>query len=99
MVFRVLCNQKCVFKQRLAFLVSGWVTQSSCSDAVVGWVQVYYNGGSGVAMSTRDTTSCQLRQPSGIQEKRGSSVVNGWVQVYYSFTPPEIRKFAFLSDI
>ena len=29
--------------------------------AVVGWVQVYYNGGSGVAGRTRDTTSCQSR--------------------------------------
>ena len=45
---------------------------------MVGWVQVYYNGGSGVATSTRDTTSCQLRQPSGIQETGGSSVVNGY---------------------
>ena len=65
-------------KQRLARLVSGLVTQSSCGGAVVGWVQVYYNGGSGVAMSTRDTTSCQMRQPSGIQEKGGGSVVNGY---------------------
>ena len=42
---------------------------------MVGSVQVYYNGGSGVATSvatsTRDTTSCQLRWPSGIQETRG----------------------------
>ena len=64
-------------KQRLARLVPGWVTQGSCSGAVIGWVQVYYNGGSGVATSTRDTTSCQLRSPSGIQEKGGSSVVMG----------------------
>ena len=48
-------------KQRLARLVPGWVTQGSCGGAVIGWVQVYYNGGSGVATSTRDTTSCQLR--------------------------------------
>ena len=45
----------------LAWLIPGWVTNGSCGGAVVGWVQVYYNGGSGVAMSTRDTTSCQLR--------------------------------------
>ena len=29
-------------KQRLAQLVSGCVTKSSCGGAVVGWVQVYY---------------------------------------------------------
>ena len=45
---------------------------------MVGWVHVYYNGGSGVATSKRDTTSCQLRLPSGIQEKGESSVVNGY---------------------
>ena len=28
-------------KQRLAWLVPGWVTQGSCSGAVTGWVQVY----------------------------------------------------------
>ena len=48
-------------KQRLARLVPGWVTQGSCGGAVIGWVQVYYNGGSGVATGTRDTTSCRLR--------------------------------------
>ena len=29
-------------KQRLARLVPAWVTQGSCSGAVIGWVQVYY---------------------------------------------------------
>ena len=43
---------------------------------VVQWLGGY-SGGSGVATSTRDTTSCQLRKPSGIQEKGGSSVVMG----------------------
>ena len=35
-------------KQRLARLVPGWVTQGSCSGAVIGWVQVYYMGEGGV---------------------------------------------------
>ena len=67
-----------LIKQHLAQLVPGWVIQGSCGGEVIGWVQVYYNGGSGVAMGTRDTTSCQLTWPSGIQEKGGSSVVNGY---------------------
>ena len=49
-----------LIKQHLTQLVPGWVIQGSCSGAVIGWVLVYYNGGSGVAMGTRDTTSCQL---------------------------------------
>ena len=31
-----------IVMQRLARLVPGWVTQGSCSGAVIGWVQVYY---------------------------------------------------------
>ena len=48
-------------KPRLARLVPGWVTHDSCSGAEVGWVQVYYNGGSGVETLIPDITSCQLR--------------------------------------
>ena len=55
------CGLLLLVKQRLARLVPGWVTQGPGGGAVVGWDQVYYDGGSGVSTSTRDTTSCQLR--------------------------------------
>ena len=44
-------------KQRLARLVSGWVTQSSCGGAVRGWVQVYYNANMPQAMLCIKTTA------------------------------------------
>ena len=53
-------------KQHLARLVPGWVTQGSCDGAVIGWVQVYYSGGSSVAMGTQGTTSCLLKYPSAV---------------------------------